>query len=151
MSVRLSAPALPERPRTLDLSRLRTRAARVLQAMGHARSELSIALVSDEEIAELNSSWRGRRGSTDVLSFSLFEGAHSEHRRAMLGDIVIGLPTAQRQARSSHRSLDEEVVRLLIHGLLHLLGHDHEKNTEASVMRSEERRIRRYLRVAENR
>ena len=47
MSVRLSAPALPERPRTLDLSRLRTRAARVLQAMGHARSELSIALVSD--------------------------------------------------------------------------------------------------------
>lgn len=141
MTVRVRAPARPLRPRTLDLSRLRKRAVRALRAVGHAGSELSIALVGDEEIAELNASWRGRRRATDVLSFSLFEGPHREHRHEMLGDVVIGLPAARKNARSRHRSLDDEVARLLIHGLLHLLGHDHKNAGEAGVMRREERRV----------
>ena len=110
--------------------------------MGHARSEISVSLVADEEIAELNEAWRGKKGPTDVLSFSLFEGEHRAYRGKMLGDVVIGLPTAQRQARDRHRSLDDELERLLIHGLLHLLGHDHEVESEARRMRAEERRLR---------
>ena len=69
---------------------------------------------------------------TDVLSFSLLEGEDAEHRGALLGDVVIGVETAARQARAAPpRSLDEEVARLLIHGTLHLLGHDHEQAEEA--------------------
>jgi probable rRNA maturation factor len=62
-----------------------------------------------------------------------------------LGDVVISLDTAARQARQTHRSLDGVVARLLIHGTLHLLGHDHERDDEARVMRREERRLRREI------
>ena len=143
MTVRMSAPDRSERPRNLDLPRLRSTAGRALRALGHARSEISVSLVGDEEISDLNEAWRGKKGPTDVLSFSLFEGEHREYRGAMLGDIVIGLPMAQRQARDRHRSLDDELGRLLVHGLLHLLGHDHEVEAEARCMRAEERRLRR--------
>lgn len=143
MTVRISAPTRSERPRNLDLPSLRSTAGRALRALGHTRSEISVSLVSDEEISDLNEAWRGKKGPTDVLSFSLFEGEHREYRGKMLGDIVIGLSAAQRQARDRHRSLDDEVARLLIHGLLHLLGHDHEVEAEARRMRVEERRLLR--------
>ena len=143
MTVRMSAPDRSERPRNLDLARLRSIAGRALRALGHTRSEISVSLVGDEEISELNESWRGKKGPTDVLSFSLFEGEHREYRGEMLGDIVIGLAAAQRQARERHRALDDELGRLLIHGLLHLLGHDHEVEAEGRRMRAEERRLRR--------
>ena len=149
MSVRVSAPAGPDRPRRLDLARFRKRATRALRAVGHARSELSVALVGDREMAELNASWRGRPRATDVLSFSLVEGPHREHRHDLLGDVVIGLPVARKNARRRHGSLDDEVARLLIHGLLHLLGHDHEKAGEARIMQREERRVWRCVRDAE--
>jgi len=141
MTVRISAPAPSERPPNLDLPRLRLRAGRALRALGHGRSEVSLSLVDDDEIARLNRTWRGKKGPTDVLSFSLLEGEHRKFRGRMLGDIVIGLAVAQRQARRRHRSLDDEVARLLVHGLLHLLGHDHESLVEARLMRSEERRL----------
>lgn len=150
MTVRLRAPVRSELPVNLDLPRLRLCARTALQGLGHSRSEISVSLVGDDEIAVLNESWRGKRGPTDVLSFSLLEGEHREYRGRMLGDIVIGLPTAQRQARRRHRSLDEEVARLLIHGLLHLLGHDHEENAEARKMRSEERRLWSKTRARES-
>jgi len=143
MTVRISAPDRSERPPNLDLASLRSTAGRALRALGHTRSEISVSLVGDEEISDLNEAWRGKKGPTDVLSFSLFEGEHRKFRGQMLGDIVIGLPAAQRQARDRHRSLDDELARLLIHGLLHLLGHDHEVEAEARRMRAEERRLRR--------
>ena len=80
-----------------------------------------------------------------MLSFSLLEGEGSEHRGRLLGDVVIGVETAARQARARHRGLDEEVARLMIHGVLHLLGHDHEADDEARVMQAEERRLWRAL------
>ena len=66
-----------------------------------------------------------------MLSFSLLEGAHAERRGALLGDVVVSLDTAAVQARRARRTLDDEVLRLLIHGTLHLLGHDHERDDEA--------------------
>lgn len=149
MTVRLSAPpASASRPRA-DLTLLRTRAQCIMRVLGHARSELSIALVEDDEMKRLNGRWRGRPRPTDVLSFSLVEGEQSQYRGQMLGDVVIGIETAARQARERHRALDEVVGRLLIHGLLHLLGHDHEGDEEARVMRAGERRLWGAIRSAE--
>jgi probable rRNA maturation factor len=95
---------------------------------------------------QLNGDWRGRPRPTDVLAFSLLEGEDAEHRGALLGDVVIGVETAARQARQRRRSLDEEVARLLIHGTLHLLGHDHQRESDTRVMRTEERRLWREIR-----
>ena len=132
---------------SLDRRRLRSRAVRMLRELGCPRAELSIALVDDAAIAELNERYRGRSGATDVLSFSLLEGAHADHRGAMLGDVVVSVDTAAAQARRARRTLDDEVVRLLIHGALHLLGHDHVRAAEARRMRAEERRLWKALRA----
>ncbi len=145
MSVRLSGPPRGVCGSRVDAAKLRSRAQRVLRAAGHGRSELSLSLVDDEEMAALNRRYRGIDRTTDVLSFSLVEGEAAEHRGRLLGDVVIGIETAVRQAQEAHRGLDQEVARLLIHGLLHLLGHDHDDSSEAKAMRAEERRIRRIL------
>lgn len=143
MTVRVTCPAcvagLP------DTKRLRSRAIGLLRELGRSRAELSIALVDDDEIAELNGTHRGKHRRTDVLSFSLMEGDHSEHRGAMLGDVVIGFETAAHQARTAHRGFDDEVFRLLIHGTLHLLGWDHENDANERAMRAEERRLWRAI------
>jgi len=76
-----------------------------------------------------------------VLSFSLLEGEGAEHRGALLGDVVLCLPVARRQAAEQGHGLDTELLRLLVHGVLHLLGHDHERDDEAAVMEAEERRL----------
>jgi probable rRNA maturation factor len=140
-----SEPELRERY-TLDLRMLRSRAAGVLQGLGHSKSELSLALVDDAEIKVLNSEHRGKKKSTDVLSFSLVEGEHHEYRGKMLGDVVISVDTAARQARSAHRAFHDVITRLLIHGTLHLLGWDHEELEEARLMQAEERRLWRAIR-----
>ena len=149
MTLRLSAPPASSGLPRVDLKLLRSRARCIMRALGHGRSELSIALVDDAGMAQLNSEWRGRPKPTDVLSFSLIEGEQSRYRGEMLGDVVIGIETAARQARQRHRALDEEMSRLLIHGLLHLLGHDHEKVEQGRVMRAHERRLWSTIRAAE--
>jgi rRNA maturation RNase YbeY len=111
----------------------------LLAALGRDEAELSIALVSDAEGAVLNGRWRGRPGATDVLSFSLLEGAHRRHRGALLGDVVIAVGVAARQAREQGHPLAAECRRLLIHGVLHLLGYDHARPAEARAMRAKER------------
>jgi rRNA maturation RNase YbeY len=149
MSVRVSGPPRRAGGPGLDRVLLARRARAVLRALGHARSELSLALVDDAAIAVLNERDRGRPGPTDVLSYSLLEGPHRERRGALLGDVVISVDTAARQARRSRRSLDDECLRLLVHGVLHLLGHDHEHDEEAARrMRAEERRLWRAVRVS---
>ena len=129
----------------LDRARLRRRALRLLRALDLMDAELSIRLVDDAEIAAHNARYRGREGPTDVLSFSLVEGPHAERRGALLGDVVISLETASRQARRNRRSLESEVLRLVIHGALHLIGHDHVRAKEARTMRAEERRLWRAV------
>jgi len=145
MSVRLAAPPRRRDLPRIDRRRLRERARRVLAELCHAGSELSVALVDDAAMAALNGDWRHRRGPTDVLAFSLLEGEHAEHRGPLLGDVVISVETAARQARRARRSLDDELARLLIHGVLHLLGHDHRRPAERRAMRAEERRLWRAV------
>lgn len=141
MTVELSGPPDHVHVPHLDIPLLKKRARGVLRGLGLKGSALSLALVDDDEISELNAQYRDQRGATDVLSFSLVEGDHADFRGAMLGDVVISVETAQAQARARHQRLDDEMARLLIHGVLHLIGHDHEEDEEYQRMRSEERRL----------
>jgi probable rRNA maturation factor len=147
VSVRLAVPAARAGLPRIDRALLRRRARRILDALDRGRAELSILLVGDAEIAALNHRYRGRPRPTDVLAFSLLEGAHAERRGDLLGDVVIGIETAARQARLRRRKLDDEVARLLVHGALHLVGYDHLRSAEARRMRAQERRVWRTLRA----
>ena len=100
--------------------------------MGYDKAELSVLITDDEEIQALNSTYRNRNSATDVLSFPSREGEGTEFTGEHLGDIAISLETALRQAEELEVSGEEELFRLLIHGLLHLLGYDHE-NVEPEV------------------
>jgi probable rRNA maturation factor len=146
MSVRIVGPTRRRGLPAVDRRLLRKRARRVLREIERADRELSIALVDDAGMRSLNAAWRGRDRATDVLAFSLEEGPHRERSGRLLGDVVIGIESADRQARSRRRGLDDEVLRLLVHGALHLIGHDHVRASEARRMRAEERRILRSMR-----
>ena len=89
---------------------------------------------------ELNRGYRGKDAATDVLSFPM-EHAPAADAERLLGDVVISVDTAARQATEYDATLQRELYRLLIHGLLHLLGHDHVRAAERRVMEREERRL----------
>ncbi len=101
-------------------------------------------LTDDTGIAALNRTWRGKNKPTDVLSFSQVEGEGAP--ASALGDVVISVETAARQARRAGTSLDQEMRRLLVHGVLHLLGHDHvHGGRQAQKMKAAEERLLRAL------
>ncbi|MEM9862394.1 MAG: rRNA maturation RNase YbeY [Myxococcota bacterium] len=104
-------------------------AAAMLQAVGRPDAELSVLLCDDARIHELNRDYRGKDQATDVLAFALGEGEHVIDVD-LLGDVVISVPTARRQASEHGQSLAAEVRTLLAHGLLHLLGYDHQTRDE---------------------
>ena len=146
MTLRISGPPRRRGIPRHDKRLLRARTARLLREIDRASSELSLSLAADDEIAKLNEQYRNREGPTDVLAFSLLEGEGTEHRGALLGDVVVGIETAARQARGRRRPLDDELAQLVIHGTLHLIGYDHVRAADARVMRAEERRLWRRLR-----
>ncbi|MEQ1796147.1 MAG: rRNA maturation RNase YbeY [Nitrospira sp.] len=128
--------------RQAPLSRL---AERVLVLMGEAQSELSLDLVGDGRMRRLNREYRKKDRTTDVLAFAMRESASPA--AALLGDVVISVPTAQRQAKEGGRSLSEELAWLLVHGVLHLCGYDHERSdAEARRMKRREQIILNALR-----
>jgi probable rRNA maturation factor len=125
---------------------------RLLGAVALADATVSLTLVRDAEMRDLNRDHREKDAPTDVLSFPLFEpdafdrtGATAPRAAVtgerMLGDIVISVDTAARQAAAYDAPLEREVERLLIHGVLHLCGHDHMEPGERAVMEREERRL----------
>jgi probable rRNA maturation factor len=103
--------------------------------------ELSLSLVGDRAIRRLNRTWRKKDKATDVLSFPAGDAPAGVPGPRLLGDVVISLDTARRQAKEYERSLDVEMARYLAHGILHLLGHDHEKPAEAKRMAVLEERL----------
>jgi probable rRNA maturation factor len=110
--------------------------------LGFLDAELSITLVDDREIAELSGRFGRARAPTDVLAFPLREGPGAEHRGPALGDVVISVERARAQARARRATLDAELSQLLIHGVLHLLGLDHDRAAEARAMRELEAHLR---------
>jgi probable rRNA maturation factor len=133
--------------RVLTVRSVRARAEALRAAAGLRDTGLSILLVGDRTMRSLNRRYRGKDRTTDVLSFSLREGQGAVASHRLLGDIVISVPAARRQAREAGHSLRAEVDRLLVHGLLHLLGYDHERGkAEERRMRARERRLQEALR-----
>ncbi len=100
-------------------------------------SELSISFTDDIRMRELNLSYRQINRTTDVLSFPQGEGPDF----TLLGDIIISLDTARRHSKSYGVTLHEELKKLVIHGVLHLLGHDHKKKKEPQIMREKEKEL----------
>lgn len=113
----------------------------MLHALDRLEGELSILLVDDAVIQTLNASYRGKDKPTDVLSFAMGEGEFGDVNPAILGDVVISVPTAVRQAKRAKREVFDEVTFLLAHGLLHLLGYDHETDEQDREMKKETRRL----------
>ena len=119
----------------------------VLSEVGESSSEMGLTFVGDRRMRRLNRQYRKQDRITDVLAFAMRD-AHAPHasRLTPLGDVVISAPTAARQARQGKRSLDEEVAVLMVHGILHLCGYDHERSAkEARRMHRRERMILRSL------
>jgi probable rRNA maturation factor len=133
----------------LNARRLKEVARALLHAAGEGESALSLTLVGDNEIQRLNCLHRGKDKATDVLSFPLYapggpgtlQPAADDMPERLLGDVVISVDTARRQAAEYDAPLENEVHRLLIHGILHVLGHDHEEPRERAAMEAEERRL----------
>jgi probable rRNA maturation factor len=114
---------------------LKTFALKVLARLGRDKWDLSVLLCDDKTISALNSRYRGKKEATDVLSFSLSEGgAFPAGGRLVPGDIVISLDTLKENASRFNISEDEELRRLLIHGILHLDGMDHRTNGKTEPM-----------------
>ena len=158
-----------QRSRAINMKRIHGIAEDILAAMHVEHDELSIVLVSDRRIRTLNARYRKIDRSTDVLAFPLeTEGARAagatdcgsspgvlprkcvpaSQRRPprLLGDVVISIATAQRQATVYGHSLHKEVIRLVVHGVLHLLGYDHELGErEARRMAGQELRVLRLI------
>jgi probable rRNA maturation factor len=124
---------------------VRRDAARLLALLA-VDAELSVALVADAEMQALNRHYRGKDQPTDVLAFALREGEDAAVHPEILGDVVISLDTAVRQARQRTISVADEVRTLLAHGILHLLGYDHERSpAEARRMFGKQRALLRQL------
>jgi pyridoxine 5-phosphate synthase len=120
---------------------IRRTAALLLALTGLPDAELSILLVDDKQIAELNRSWRQKNGPTNVLAFSLTEGDDSAMALNLLGDIVISVETASREAEKDGLSLHARMQVLLVHGFLHLIGYDHEKSDFEAVRMNDKEKV----------
>lgn len=117
------------------------RARAMLVAVQMADAELSILLTGDDQIKNLNRIYRKKNRPTDVLAFAQREGEHGDRAGRLLGDVVVSIPTTRRQAEAAGRDLGSELTMLLAHGLLHLLGWDHETPLKDRRMRRETERL----------
>ncbi len=137
----------------LDLPSLRAYERRVKSVLDLGQRDFNICFVSDEDISRMNHVYRGKAAPTDVLSFSwegegesgLEEPVRGEFRN-FLGDVVISVATAERNARAEGHSTEEEIRLLILHGVVHLMGYDHE--TDNGEMRSLELSLRERLEKA---
>jgi probable rRNA maturation factor len=125
----------------VDVARVEAAVRHVLRAEGVASAEISVALVSDAEIAALNQEYLGHEGPTDVICFALHEPGEPP-----LGDVYVGVEQAVRQASEFAATPADEVLRLAIHGTLHVLGWEHPEGagrTESEMFARQEELLRR--------
>jgi probable rRNA maturation factor len=122
---------------------LRKAALKALSHMGCQDAELSILITGDRKMRRLNREWRGIDSTTDVLSFSMLEGdglARPDDAPLVLGDVVISAPRALAQAEEAGHPFEEELLTLLTHGILHIMGYDHEKGKPARLRMEKKQR-----------
>ena len=128
----------------VDQPRLAHLAQAILSSVDEASATLSVVLIGDRAMRDLNRRYRKKDRTTDVLAFSTREGPGPSS--VLIGDVVISVPTAAKQTRQLGRSLDDELTALLVHGILHLCGYDHERSErDARHMQRREQLILRRL------
>jgi probable rRNA maturation factor len=123
----------------IDNRRIRGKVIRLLRLIDCADKEISITFVDDADIRLLNRQYLHRDKPTNVLSFSLQEGECGSVNLGLLGDIVISVDTALRDAKRGHFTLEEEILFLIIHGLLHLTGYEHVRTSRANALKMKKR------------
>ncbi len=137
----------------MEEGKIRGKLARVLKDLGCHDKELSILFTDDSRMAQLNFCYLGRKGPTNVLAFPMADlDAPAKQTPAvesvMLGDVVISIDTALSEADEFGETIEHTIDRLLIHGVLHLMGHDHEESeAEALLMEKEEKRLMGLIEV----
>jgi probable rRNA maturation factor len=139
IDILVEAGVWPERP---ALRRLAERAVDSLSeagVIGAGTSELSVVFSDDARVRGLNAGWRGKNRPTNVLSFPASEARRGAGLPPMLGDIVLAFETVSGEARLEGKPLEHHISHLVLHGLLHLLGYDHEDEAEAEEMEALER------------
>jgi probable rRNA maturation factor len=134
-----------QRKVSVDPERWQLFTSRALKATPAEAENVTIAFVSDRHMQELNRQWRGKTGTTDVLSFPAGEDEFANPDGSNLGDVVISLEQAARQAKEHEFTIDEEIAQLILHGLLHLCGYNHE--TDNGEMNRLELKLRKKLRI----
>jgi probable rRNA maturation factor len=123
----------------LDLRRIRRAVHKLKKALKCADQEISLLFVDNEQIREMNRQYLNRDHATNVISFPLKEGAYGHINPQVLGDIVISVERAFQDAAAGDLSLDDEIDFLVIHGLLHLLGYNHEGKNEDEAKKMKEK------------
>lgn len=126
-----------------DCERWQAFALKALRVLPTEAPDVTVAFVSDRRMRELNRIWRGKHGTTDVLSFSPGPDEFENPGGSNLGDVVISVEQAARQAKENDLSLDQEIGQLILHGLIHLCGYDH--STDNGEMDRLELRLRKKL------
>ncbi|MBB3937476.1 rRNA maturation RNase YbeY [Aureimonas phyllosphaerae] len=112
-------------------------------------TEVSVTLSDDEDVRALNAEWRGKDKSTNILSFPMMPLRPGDAPGPMLGDLILARQTLEREARDEAKSPDDHFRHLLVHGVLHLLGYDHESEPEADEMEALEIAILAGLGIAD--
>ena len=112
-------------------------------------SELSLVFTNDADIREINAKWRHIDKPTNVLSFPAFALQPGQEPGEILGDIVIARETVEREAAEEDKSFDDHLSHLVVHGLLHLMGYDHQNDEEAEQMETLERKILASLGISD--
>lgn len=107
---------------------MQRKVAAILNALDSPDAELSLVLVDDARIAQLNAAYLKHAGPTNVISFPMREGEFGELNPHLLGDVVISMDTCAREAQAADLSLEERLDQLIVHGILHLFGYDHVHN-----------------------
>lgn len=134
-----------QRKLLIDGERWREFAAKAVKVLPGTAAGITIAFVSDRAMSELNRMWRHKRGTTDVLSFPAEQDQFEKAEGDRLGDVVISVEQASRQAKENGLTLDQEIAQLILHGLIHLCGYDH--STDDGEMDRLELRLRKKLRI----
>ncbi len=136
-----------QRKRPIDCERWQVFATQASRALAVAADGVTVAFVSDRAMCELNRMWRGKRATTDVLSFPAAQAEFEKAEGLNLGDVVVSIQQAERQAKEHGLSFENEIAQLILHGLLHLSGYDHE--TDRGEMNRLELRLRKQLGIDE--
>lgn len=114
----------------INTRKIRKAAGKILGALGYEGYELSIVIVDDPEITRLNRQYFRRNRPTNVISFSAIDGETASFPNKVLGDVVISAQTAKREAKEAGMRGEKEILFLLVHGVLHLVGYEHEGSRE---------------------